>query len=347
MKKALLLTILLFTTICYNGFATSIPDSIGVKKADGKNYLIHRIENAEGWYSIARRYGISYAELRMANKDSSDKLIPGRALLIPNQKLKIDDPHFDKNYIQSGEEVFYVVKEGETLFSIAKRFNTDVDSLKIWNNLPKGAVKYGQKLKVGYKEKTETGKTESVEVKNTKPVEVATPVVTPVKKNVEKTEVVNEKTKVLTKPDTSKPVNKVEVAPVKTVKVVTPPDKDTTRIIKTASTLKAETKKSPAQLSAKGRKEVSETGVASWIRDDDINPNKYYGLHRTAPIGTIVKVTNKMNGKYVFVKVVGVLPDTGDNTDLIIKISKASAEKLGVRDTRFQSELSFGVTEKP
>jgi hypothetical protein len=55
----------------------------------------------------------------------------------------------------------------------------------------------------------------------------------------------------------------------------------------------------------------------------------------------------KTNNKYVFVKVVGTLPDTGDNNDLVIKISKASAEKLGVRDSRFQSELNYGVNEKP
>ena len=121
---------------------------------------------------------------------------------------------------------------------------------------------------------------------------------------------------------------------------------DSTKIIKTASGMKTEVKKIPSATSGKSRKEITESGIASWIRDDDINPNKYYALHRTAPIGTIIRVTNKMNNKYVFVKVVGTLPDTGDNNDLVIKISKASAEKLGVHDSRFQSELSYGIMEK-
>jgi hypothetical protein len=89
------------------------------------------------------------------------------------------------------------------------------------------------------------------------------------------------------------------------------------------------------------RKELHEQGIASWIEDADINPNKYFALHRTAPVGTVIKVTNKMNNKMIFVKVVGSLPATGDNENLIIKISKASAEKLGVRDRKFQCELSY------
>src|SRR5258707_12942 len=107
-----------------------LPDSTGVTRVQGKDFIIHRIENAEGWFSIARHYGISYAELRLANKDSADKLVPGRSILVPLDKLKASDPFYNKNYLFKDEEVFYNVKERETLFSIAKRFSTNVDSLK-------------------------------------------------------------------------------------------------------------------------------------------------------------------------------------------------------------------------
>ncbi|MBK7855996.1 MAG: peptidoglycan-binding protein, partial [Bacteroidetes bacterium] len=74
-------------------------------------------------------------------------------------------------------------------------------------------------------------------------------------------------------------------------------------------------------------REYNETGMAAWIKDGSLNQNKYYALHRTAPLGTIVKVNNRMNGEYVFVKVVGQLPDSGDNEKQIIKISEAAAKK--------------------
>ncbi|MFM7218029.1 MAG: hypothetical protein ACKO1U_08435, partial [Bacteroidota bacterium] len=94
---------------------------------------------------------------------------------------------------------------------------------------------------------------------------------------------------------------------------------------------------------AGSRKQVGEQGLATFIPDEDINPNKYYALHRSAPFGTIIKVTNKMNGKSVFVKVVGVLPDTGENDGIIIKISRSGADQLGVLDQRFQVDLLYGM----
>lgn len=400
MKIIIQLTFLLSSLIPFSSFASTFPDSIGIKKAEGKFFLIHQIDSAQGWYSIARLYKISYAELRLANKDSSDKLIPGRTLLIPYSKLKVDDPYFDKNYIQAPVEIFHTVKEKETLFSIAKRFNTSVDSLKKWNNLTKGGLNYGRKLKVGYKDSHEQVKPDAtdsnieksafdkkdtegssvispvkIESKNNmketkadvdsvsvekkkiesvkvKPTEISAVVVhdssAAIKKDLVVSEANKTKKNLVAMNDSSRQDKKATPTQTKIIKTATIPAADTVKIIKTASAAKTDSKKSGAAIVlSKTRKEVSENGVASWIQDDDINPNKYYGLHRTAPIGTIVKVTNKMNKKYVFVKVVGTLPDTGDNTDLVMKISKASAEKLGVRDSRFQCELSYGVNEKP
>ncbi len=295
-KKSLLFVLFLVGAI--NSAICALPDSVGTKTIGGKRYVIHRVESSEGWYSIAREHGISYAELRLANKDSSDKLIPGRTILIPTDRLKSNDPHFGKNTIQNGEQL-HNVEGGETLFSIAKKFETSVDSIKKWNKLSAKSLKKGQCLIVGYK--TKDSKMEH------------------------------------------------ELMQTKIIKTAVEQKQDTTMVIAKTTSVKTsaagKTKALPENI-VKGRKEVNEVGVAAWIRDDDVNPNKYYALHRTASVGTIIKVINKMNNKYVFVKVVGVLPDTGDNTDLIIKISKASAEKLGVHDLRFQSELNYGVNEK-
>ena len=143
--------------LLFPGTSYSIPDSIGVSKIDGKNYLLHKVEPAEGWYSIARHYGITYAELRMANKDTTDQLVPGMTIRVPLDKLKPNDPFYEKNYTQNQEKVIHKVKSGETLFSVARRYSTSVDSLKKWNNLKESGLKIGQKLVVGYEAKgTET-----------------------------------------------------------------------------------------------------------------------------------------------------------------------------------------------
>ncbi|MBK7970759.1 MAG: hypothetical protein IPK08_18575 [Bacteroidetes bacterium] len=91
--------------------------------------------------------------------------------------------------------------------------------------------------------------------------------------------------------------------------------------------------------------QVTETGIASWIQDGQVNQDKYYGLHRTAPIGTIMKVTNRMNNQFVYVKIVGVLPDTGDNDNVIIKVSQAVSNKLNALDAHYQVEVSYGLMQ--
>ncbi|MFM9027501.1 MAG: hypothetical protein ACKOQ6_05850, partial [Bacteroidota bacterium] len=59
----------------------------------------------------------------------------------------------------------------------------------------------------------------------------------------------------------------------------------------------------------------------------------------------VIKVTNRLNGKSVFVKVVGVLPEVRDNDGIVIKISKPGADQLGAKEQRFVVELLYGISE--
>ena len=118
MKKALSRSVFLLILILFSNPSHATPDSIGVTTIDGKNFVLHKVEVAEGWFSIARNYGITYSELRLANKDSADMLKPGMTILIPLVRPKPGDPFYDKNYVLK-EEIIHQVKEGETLFLIA------------------------------------------------------------------------------------------------------------------------------------------------------------------------------------------------------------------------------------
>ena len=51
-----------------------------------------------------------------------------------------------KLLIPIGEETTYVVKSGDTLYSIAREFNTTVDKLKELNNLSNNTLSIGQIL---------------------------------------------------------------------------------------------------------------------------------------------------------------------------------------------------------
>ncbi|MCB0501892.1 MAG: LysM peptidoglycan-binding domain-containing protein [Bacteroidetes bacterium] len=74
------------------------------------------------------------------------------------------------------------------------------------------------------------------------------------------------------------------------------------------------------------------------------NPNAqdaYYALHKTAPVGSIVKVVNLVNRRSVFVKVLAPLPDIKENENIQIKLSPAATTDLILLDEKSLVEISF------
>jgi LysM repeat protein len=92
-----------------------------------------------------------------------------------------------------------------------------------------------------------------------------------------------------------------------------------------------------------GLREVNEKGVAIWISDENLDGTKMLALHQTAPIGTVIKITNPMTGKSTFAKVVGKFTQNESSKDAIIVVTKATADLIGALDKRFQATLIYGV----
>ena len=329
MKKTIIFLCLLL--ICAPSF--SQKSKLPTQTVNGKTMSVYTVEAGDGWYSIARKFKITFAELKMANK-STEKLNVGTKLFIP-AKLKSSDPYFEKNHTdtskpkidQGSQKVTHKVQKSENLFSISKKYNVTVDQIKQLNNLKSNSLKIGQVLVVSEKSTTPL-RNENVLLNN--------PDIKPERQ-----------------PENNVSDNKVEenkaerYVEEKAVKIEPKVKEESENHSIKEEKDSHSTKENPADdkkiLFANGRQEMNESGVASWIDDETAGSNKYYALHRTAPTGTIIKITNKMNSRSVYVKVVGKLPDTGDNDGLIIKVSKSSAEKLGVLDQRFQASLLYGL----
>jgi LysM repeat protein len=92
-----------------------------------------------------------------------------------------------------------------------------------------------------------------------------------------------------------------------------------------------------------GLREVDERGIALWISDESLDGTKMLALHRTAPIGTVIKVTNTMSGKSTFAKVVGKFTENESTKDVIVVITKPTADLIGALDKRFQVNIVYGV----
>ncbi|SFC70613.1 LysM repeat-containing protein [Parapedobacter composti] len=92
-----------------------------------------------------------------------------------------------------------------------------------------------------------------------------------------------------------------------------------------------------------GIRELTERGVGVWIDDLAQEGGSMLALHKTAPIGTVVKITNPMTQLTTFAKVVGKFADTAETKNAIIVISKSAAALIGVLDRRFQVEIAYGA----
>jgi membrane-bound lytic murein transglycosylase D len=115
----------------------------------------HAVKRGETLSEIGRRYGLSVVALRTANNLRSNLLRVGQDLLIPISSRPITVAAVRTNYkssasiAQRGQPVIHRVRRGDTLSSIARRYNVMVHQLAKWNFIRvNGILRMGQKLKI-------------------------------------------------------------------------------------------------------------------------------------------------------------------------------------------------------
>ncbi|MCX7710207.1 MAG: LysM peptidoglycan-binding domain-containing protein [Clostridia bacterium] len=96
--------------------------------------MMYIVQPGDSLYSISRIFGLSAEELQQANLLEDNALIPGENLYIPLQRQP--------------QTTSYTVRAGDSLFSIARRFNTTVESIMTLNNLTSTSLTIGQRLRI-------------------------------------------------------------------------------------------------------------------------------------------------------------------------------------------------------
>ena len=104
---------------------------VPVKEIDTGDTDIYQVKKGDTLYSIANKYGITLQELKAINDLNNDILSIGQLLKVPSGLSLANS---------------YTVDSGDTLYSIAKKFNTTVPKLKEANNLVSNMLSIGQKL---------------------------------------------------------------------------------------------------------------------------------------------------------------------------------------------------------
>ena len=101
---------------------------------DQQTGITYTVKSGDSLYSIAREFNTTVDAIKNANNLTSNLLSVGQSLVIPS-----DD----------GLETTYTVQSGDSLYSIARKFGTDVNTLKELNNLTSNLLSIGQILIVG------------------------------------------------------------------------------------------------------------------------------------------------------------------------------------------------------
>jgi len=300
-------------------------DSLRIETINGKQFIIHQVDPKETLYSISRKYGVAVALIREENPTVDAGLAVGQIVKVPytpRVKPKIDNA-----------TITHKVTTKETLYSISRLYDVSVDDLKRWNNLKDNSLNVGQDLIIRKNGKTELAKVP--EMKSVRGVHTVTEKETlfSISKMYGAT---------IEQLKTWNNLTSDEVKPGQTIFVIQPMygSQNTslpTEVKQTVQMTKPTNQDIKISESVIGSDEIHEKGAAELIEGTDGN-RKYLAQHKTAKVGTIMKVRNETTNREVFVRVVGPL-NTEGNT--VIKVSKSAFDRLGATDPKFSVELIY------
>ena len=102
---------------------------------------LYTVKAGDTLYQIAKNNNITVEELKSLNNLTSDALSIGQLLKLPSQLTP---------------ETTYTVQKGDSLYSIAREYNTTVDAIKSQNSLTSNLLSIGQILKIPMNANLET-----------------------------------------------------------------------------------------------------------------------------------------------------------------------------------------------
>ena len=286
--------------------------------------ITYTVKSGDNIGTIAENFNTTVEEIKKLNKLRKAKILVNQKLKIRSNSLDtlnssnltslpktIKTPLEDNPTLhQKRITTLYRVKRGQNLSGVAKKFNTETDSITIWNKLSSDRVQAGQMLKIKTLKYVDiNGKKQLEDDKN--PLEQAIPS--------------------LAEDNFGDDYSK----------------EDSLLIANATSERKI-------TVNQYGLREVSEKGVAQWMPHEQLSENKSLALHRTAPIGTVMKVSNPRTGRSVFVKIVGKFSETNLTKNSILIVSKSAAIALGVLKTvhttgntlRFLVHVTYGAPKE-
>ncbi|MEX2594427.1 MAG: LysM peptidoglycan-binding domain-containing protein [Anditalea sp.] len=380
MRKSILIVGLLALTTSVFAKEYALRDSVGVEKIAGKSYIIHLVEEKETIFAISRRYKTPVNEIIQSNEELKQGLKIGQRIKVPFVEKSDIPPGAKLHNVSPGETLFSIAQsyevsvkdlmawndlqgndlssgqaliiEGVAITQADNTLSEPADSVlaepKI-EETPENKAKANTSEKPPAKAPTPpaTAPTDTVYTSGgwiTHRVEQGQTLFSIAKQYDAKVEDLitwNGLSSNNLSLGQSLKVGKDKEATIPTI--TSPPSshrsEEEASVADNSPSNGPSVNTSPSSTST-AYKDIKEIGQAEVI-DGTGNHKKYLVLHRSAPVGTIMRIRNEENDRTVFARVVGVLPDTGDNNKLIIKVSEAAFDQLRAVNSRFPVEVSY------
>ncbi|MDN3547319.1 DPBB and LysM peptidoglycan-binding domain-containing protein [Mucilaginibacter aquaedulcis] len=337
MKFKILLLISPLLTLSISLFANPLADSVGVENLNGKKVVLHKLDPKDNYYSVGRRYNVSPKAIMQFNNNAPLKI--GAVIKVPTElsftaatqppvqqsKPQVQPPVAQPKQ-QAQQPVAQQPKPQTTQPAVQQQTQAPVQQAAANTNTqaadttPEKPVNQDniQQYKVS------AGETlYSIAKRFGTSVEDITKLNNLTSSTLTPGQVIKVRSGM---PPEERPVVKQDATVVTTTQ-------DSTTVDSAGNKLKA---------NRFGLYEKNETGVATWIDDTSLDPKKELVLHRSAPIGTVIKITNPMNNHTTYAKVVGRFTDSEATKDVLIVMTKNTADALGALDKRVRVNISYG-----
>jgi len=123
----------------------------------------YKVQRGDNLGSIAKLFGLKVADVQAANNLRKGRLRVGQVLVIPMPAGAVIPQQKQVEKREGAEKTglsprSYVVRRGDNLSSISRRFGISSQNLMTWNNLPSNKVNVGQRLFLEDTTKQETTK---------------------------------------------------------------------------------------------------------------------------------------------------------------------------------------------
>ena len=289
----------------------------------------HVVKKGESLYSLSKQYGVTVADISRANNFATASGVRvGQHIIIPSKGTSAENAtsankELALNNVRTVPAKLHTVAKGETVYAICKKYGVTAAQLKQWNSLNDLNLKMGQKLVVSKVNSMALYKAGSVPSTPDTPYREEDIRPRTMSPEVGKASAVIEDDKII-----AKPLLVAETQPI-----------IATQGLRTTSSNSADYPVIFNQYSSHGYKIKKNKGAANYL-DQATSGNQNLAFYNDAETGSVIRVTNLMNHKTVFVKVVGKVPPMDASSEVTVKLSHKAASDLGALDEKFLVEVA-------